>query len=217
MREFRSFVGSFPLPVFPGLLLLLSCSDERQARVTCTEFAACGGDVVGTWSFQGFCGEERLTLPTCTTPVTYDPSGLQVTGDETYSADRMLAAHLSVTGAMTMHFPRECLTLDGAAFGCAALDMTFMSMMDPTHAVQSVRCSDEAGGCLCRAEMKTTLDLTGTYALDGNALVVTASDPDATPVRNDYCVSGDTLTIRPGTPAVGTLDLTGVTDVLVKR
>jgi hypothetical protein len=87
----------------------------------CRPFAACGGDVVGTWNFDKLCFPEAPNpfLPSCNTStftVAFTIDGtFDVVGDETYHAQ------YSAFTTATLTLPAECNGIVTACSDCGAM------------------------------------------------------------------------------------------------
>jgi hypothetical protein len=154
---------------------------------TCPTFAPCGGDVVGSWLTKSFCGVST-TEPSCSDLA----SSQTASGDivYTFSADGTLTMSGSLSATIDYSITDACamssLGTDAAGY-CALLT----SLGDPSNPSLVIDCAFAGGTCNCHiVEGPAPLDQTDTYTAMGNQLIVGANSP------SDYCIEGDTLTIR---------------------
>lgn len=147
---------------------------SQTAGACADDFVACGGDLNGTWEFTGACAM-------------LDPDALANSplGDcegGSYSAD------IDITGQVTLQ--------DGRATGTQT-STTTTSIVQPSECLPiGVSCSTlmaEEEGDNCVSNMTETVqdDIDDSYTVEGNTVTFSA---DAGP--SEYCVEGDTLTVR---------------------
>jgi hypothetical protein len=173
-------------------------------QVSCTDVAACGGDVVGTWTVAAcpltVTGTADLTGlgldPDCMSgPVT---GSLQVSGTFTAVAGGTYMDNTSTTGETQFDLISECLELSGTRTTCDEIDGPLISL-----GFTALVCIDNAmtGGCSCTGTINQTGGLafvsfdaatSGTYTTAGNTLVTTAFSNDT---EYPYCVAANTLTM----------------------
>jgi len=173
--------------------------------VNCGPFTACGGSIVGTWRYVSACGsfssaacpmESTLTAPAPGSTATY-----------TFGSGGVFTYTFSGTLNETVNYALGCLsglTDAGVPQACADVQNLFrmsigQNVGSSTTQLLSATCSagqNETCDCtlVFSAQSQTTQ---GTYTVSGAQVTIT--DPDggadaSTPV--DYCVSGNTLTLR---------------------
>jgi hypothetical protein len=158
----------------------------RDAGPISCELTACGGDVAATWDIAGVCS----VVPDGETPfhAGCDDAVVDIvldgSGTITFKDDLTYEASIQITSAFDVHFPAGC------ADSC-----TNIGMIDGVECVDS-----DDGGCDCTGELEPAPDTaSGTYVAEGDTLTMTA-EPDQgeepMPEENEYCVDGDTLTVR---------------------
>jgi hypothetical protein len=173
---------------------------ETGAKASCTNVAACGGDVVGTWTVSSSClpvsGKVDVSgfgLGCLEAPV---EGMLQVTGTWTAKADGTFSDETTTSGEQVFAVPPSCLNVSGVTTTCDRVGGPFQAL-----GFSSVVCVPDAatGGCTCTA----TADQMGGMALislerptEGNYtaasnVITTSGMLDMT---YDYCVAGSTMT-----------------------
>jgi hypothetical protein len=169
---------------------------------SCDEVAACGGDVVGTWTVAPCplaVGENvdmtGFGLSCSSAPVT---GSLELSGTLTLNADGTYADNTTVTGESTLELPPSCLILSGTTTTCADISGPLGSIGYTT-----IVCVDNAAtsGCTCEATVDQEGGLafvsfdsatSGNYTSADNTLTITGFGD---PVDYSYCVAGNTLTM----------------------
>jgi len=179
--------------------------------------AACGGDLVGTWTASTACvtnGTQTVTMAGCSIVATVTP---QITGTITFTSTGTYTASLTSTATTTVTVPASCLGVDaGAALGsttlsCAELQTEFGG----SATVESASCSNgAAGGCTCilTPTMPSVAMTAGTYTTRGTV----ATTVDATGTSStSYCVSGSYLHILSSSDAgTGMMGMNPSTDLV---
>ncbi len=162
------------------------------------DFTACGGDLSGTWTYSAACftagvdddegdGEaDEDPFAMCTEKpearFTVDVTGVVTFGkDGTFDAD-------------------QTLTVEGGLFVASSCVET----LAPGATCEALEGADAEGGCILGGEEpqppKQTVS-TGTYSTEGNLVTIDDTEvgeepSDEEPESHEYCVSGNTLTIR---------------------
>jgi hypothetical protein len=191
-------------------LALLSCggSDKKpsasvgdtliQATACSSAFAACGGDITGTWKYSAACIEGDFTAainsaaaagtPACSTMYTASAvaakgTGTFTSGNYTQQASIQFTEQLSVTQA--------CFA---ALSGGVTLDANMCAQFQQQLVAQSgggtASCSYASPNCNCTATITHPSPTSGTYTTSGNTLTQDGTD------SFDYCVNGSTLTVH---------------------
>src|SRR4051812_5226188 len=154
----------------------------------CTAFAACGGNIVGTWHITAYCGPGASQ----TQPVMGCAGGtvkgtFTATGTAVFNADSTYTATTTATGSETALIPNSCLT------GTTCADVQNNLVNGP---VMSATCTSDNTNCTCSLVLAPQTQTTmGTYAVTGTTLTTTPNDgsmADSSP----YCVSGNQLSIQ---------------------
>jgi hypothetical protein len=165
----------------------------------CSSFTACGGSVVGTWSFSKAC------LNGITNPLAqYCPSSTfslsdTISGSFTFQANNMYSTTMtSDMVAEDLGVPTSCL--NGQT--CAQLQTNIQMALTSGTA----SCASSATGCSCLVTNSTsTTSENGTYATSGDTITLTpANGTPGSPTQ--YCVQGNTLLVQTGSanPDAGT-------------
>lgn len=184
---------------------------DAGVNTGCPSFTACGGDIVGTWHYTSGCGS--FSSSTCASEhfMTMVAAGSQAT--YTFGSGGAFTDTFSGTVNEMLSFALSCLagvTDAGIPQACADLQKLYRDAMAQPDAgsailqIASATCS--AGGnqtCDCTLVFNYLSQQTqsGSYTVSGNQVTVTITNPapdggvaDSTPV--EYCVSGNTLTLR---------------------
>jgi len=179
---------------------------------TCSNTAACGGDVVGTWTITSSCVSASSSMSNSFCPsVTSSGSNLTIRGTVTYNADGTYSTNATIGGSITVYLPPSCLTTNGVTVTCDQLNQEFAS--NPTAGI-TFTCSGSSGCSCVETIAAEASSATGTYTTT-SAGVVTTTDADGSISQSDYCVKGTTMTQSPhagstmmGTAESGTITLT---------
>lgn len=182
-----------------------------QVGGQCGTFEACGGDLVGTWRFEGTCANVPLAavlgadspLLSCSEPATASID-VQVEGTVTFHADGTMEVNRTNQLTASMSLPLSCIEEVGPGG-------------DPADI-----CANEIEGTregnLCKVDFSEAPDTevgTGTYRTEGGILYIDEESPadeafggagaaqPAALVRKqaqdtglEYCVKGNTVTVR---------------------
>lgn len=161
----------------------------------CAAFAACGGNVVGTWRISrrcvapmkvqaGSCAGEEFDFMKVVSDLTW-----------TFAADLTQTVTLTASGSATVKAPEACLVASGAPIACADAG----AMYAPRIAIVGAKagtptCQSAAGICTCAIPFVAAPEQgTGPYSVSGTALTFTLG-ADANTV--DYCATATTLTLQ---------------------
>lgn len=151
-----------------------------------TNFDACGGEIVGTWVFEGFCagkiqgGGPVKNCPQQEVTVDIEQVGLEYTFGEDKSFSATAGTEIE---KMTVDAPLSCF---GGAPNCAAVAAN--------SSEENVTCSDKSDTeCSCtRTRSKAREAQSGTYEVNEGVVEITTGDGTDT---TEYCVQGDTLLV----------------------
>ncbi len=160
---------------------------------------ACGGNLLGTWSFVNSCS--AAGLGDCAGEV-LDASSIHRSGTITFNAIGSYSTTETDTGTFTFDVPAACLS--GAT--CADLQSVYqgpgyVGSPDPTFS--SATCATTATGCHCLlGALGAPVTITGTYVASGTSVTSTSSTGVAD--ADTYCVQGSILHLiyATSTPAV---------------
>ena len=112
--------------------------------------AACGGDIVGTWTTSNICIDTTTLMDSFTVEGCPQASlgaiAFTATGPITYNADLTYAINLTLNGTFAFNFPGACL--GGAS--CTDLDAAVKAQVaaDTTPTIQSASCTGSSD-CVC--------------------------------------------------------------------
>jgi len=195
-----------------GSLVALAASGCGSSGGTCSNTAACGGAVVGTWTITSSCVSESASMLDSQCPTaTASGSNLTISGSITYNADGTYSSTSTVSGSVSVTLPPSCLTTNGVTLTCAQLNQLFQS--NPTAGV-TLNCTGTSS-CACTETLASqTSSETGTYTTTAAGLL-TNTPTGGTVSQTDYCVKGTTMTQSPhagsammGQTIAGTITLT---------
>jgi hypothetical protein len=190
-----------------------ACGGSSGGR--CSNSAACGGDIVGTWKITSSCVSANLAMLDGTCPAaTLSTSDLKMAGSVTYNADLSYIETGTVSGTVVVTEPTSCFTSQGVTPTCDDLNQEFQSNnQDPAL---TLHCTGTTT-CTC-TETFTNEDTsqTGTYTTTTAGVLTETRDGESSPSEtDDYCVKGTAFTLSPhadsmmmGQPIMGTITLT---------
>jgi hypothetical protein len=184
---------------------------------SCPRVRACGGDIVGTWKFSSACvsAPESLfdaicgtdvNLPGCSTATV--SSSLTATGTYVFATDMSYLTDVRVSGTVVFGLPSFCLrTFDGRPIPCDEVASNFDLAVPGFAPAPSARCVSTDAGCTCTMTLAgPPVGETGTFATSSTGLLSltptasfapTGCSGSTSPTQNDYCVSGNVLTVWP--------------------
>ena len=162
---------------------LLGCSSSSTPSTTstpapsCSQFAACGGAITGTWKYRSVCVTSPAAPTTCPQLVSKLTADWQ--GTVTYKADGTYAVDAAVSFVQDTTLPKSCL-----------IDTTCADFAEKAGA----SCTESADACKCHDAIgPKPFAESGTYKVEGSKLVTTSAGETT---EYAYCVTGNTLTIR---------------------
>jgi hypothetical protein len=179
---------------------------------TCGNSAACGGDVVGTWTISSSCVNVTASGFDAQCPsATVDSYNVKIGGTFTYNTDMTYTSNTTTSGSVVVTLPASCLTTQGVTVTCAQITQVFQA--NPTPGV-TFSCTGSSS-CTCTESMTgATSTESGNFTTTAAGLL-TETASDGTVNQTDYCVKGTTLTESPhagstvmGETVSGTLTLT---------
>jgi hypothetical protein len=177
-----------------GLLIAFAATGCGSSGATCSNTAACGGDIVGTWTITSSCvsASASMVQSACAT-ATASSSNATINGNVTYNADGSYTSTATLNGSVRVDLPQSCLTTDGVTITCAQVNQAFQS--NPTPGV-SLSCTGTSG-CTCSETITNEMSSeTGTYTTTAAGLL-TETPTGGTASQTDYCVKGTTMTQSP--------------------
>ena len=207
------------------LSVLLACCGDGSGLTqgmpsACRSGAACGGDVVGTWSIASTCLSVDVSSFTAGCPsATAFPDGYQLTGMVTYDSSLTFTMMTTLAGNVVAKYPAACLTPpDGVPVTCEQLRAALLA----PGKYATVDCTADGTGCDCTFGTTQTFSGTGMYKI---ILPMPGGPPNTallsgTADESDYCVKGDgtaTFSTHPGAPVMGHQGLTAGALTLTKQ
>jgi len=175
--------------------------------VSCSSGAACGGDVLGTWTVTSSClsvsGALDLSLAGAGCRSAPVVGSLKVSGTWTANADSTYSDDTVTTGEEQITLAPACLVISSTPVTCAGAGGILKSLGYATF-----DCTDAGnGGCNCSATVNQqgglgvvspSTSATGNYSKAGNVLTISGDVGD---VPYSYCTAGDQLTLTPESPS----------------
>jgi hypothetical protein len=155
----------------------------QQTGGTCGSFTACGGSLVGTWTFTASCATfapGALGPPFSTCPQSVVSATADVTGSVTFNADMTYSVNDTTSLQIKATLPNTCL--DGGAAVCSGMVGGGGTL------------SDDGTTCTLNMSQNSPTNETGTYTTSGNTFTTMKDGGSDTPIQ--YCVSGTTLTAQ---------------------
>jgi hypothetical protein len=161
-----------------------SGGDTNVTVGTCDDFTPCGGDPVGTWTYQSGCiSLEDLGLlqacATATADLTGTAQGTLIFTETTVAR----TGTLEISGVV--HVPTQCVV-----GGCLGVQ-TLMAMAYP-----GTTCAATADGCDCTIQATFSDWDAAAYTVTGNTITAGGR-------TFDFCVDGSSLTYTETTPQGG--------------
>jgi hypothetical protein len=184
-----------------ALTVLSSCGgSSSDSSASCSNTAACGGDITGKWTVVSSCvSPTGMTMvdPQCPT-ATSSGSTIKATGSVSYNADLTYSSMFTLSGSTSVTLPASCLTSQGITVTCAQLTQAFTMLTQTSNApFKSASCANAGSGCTCTIVLSDqTSTASGTYTTSA-AGVLTETPTGGTASESDYCVKGNTLTDSP--------------------
>ena len=195
-----------------GLLVAIAVSGCGSSGGTCSNAAACGGSIVGSWTITSSCLTTSASMLDSQCPTaTASSSSLTITGSVKYNADGTYTSTSTIGGSVNVNLPVSCLMSNGITLTCDQLNQAFQS--NPTPGL-TLHCTGSSG-CACTETIAgQTSSETGTYSTT-TAGLLTDTPTGGTAGQSDYCVKGTTMTVSPhagsammGQAVSGTITLT---------
>lgn len=198
-----------------------SGGSASQGGGLCTNVAACGGGIVGSYMASAPClkvdgkldiSKASLDPRTCVTPTI---SGtLNVTGTFSAAANGTFTDATTTTGNLTVQLPAGCLQISGTTVNCKGINAPLGGGMG----FESTDCQPAAsgGGCTCAVVVNhkgsmglLTADVqeNGNFKTDGSNLTLAVAIADA---PYTYCASAGKASLTPMSteyPTSGSIEL----------
>jgi hypothetical protein len=158
-------------------------------------FAACGGNVVGSWNIQGACidvNDDDNPFKEACPEATFD-AGFDITGTVEFT-DSTYTTTFTGSNTITVTFPASCVKNFGNLTSCAELNSTFEDEDEPQKTTSCT--GDVATSCTCTInDAVDPTPKTGTYTKDGNTISMT-DEGETEAETNEYCVDGNSLKVK---------------------
>ena len=172
----RGFFSSLAIVTILALSVSVSAQTERFCETM--TFEACGGDVLGTWTYESACLTFDSTvelIPGCT-DMTVTPT-IDVTGTITLNPDLTYTSEEAVTTNIVMSIPLTCLPPE--------LTCEMMGQGQPV----------ENTGTHCNINQTEQENDTenGTYVIEGTTIQLIS--PDDPGQAASYCVADNRLAV----------------------
>jgi hypothetical protein len=204
MKNVLSIFGATCL----AMVVLTGCGGSGG---TCGNTAACGGDIVGTWTITSSCVSGSVASSSCPGE-TVDTANLKISGTVTYAADLTYTVNSLLSGSETLTLPLSCVNKPGATTPPKTCDQLGATLMGTIS--ESITCTGSSV-CTCHVVISNQTSMTtGTYTTTAAGLL-TETAMGGSPSQNDYCVKGKTFTLSPhaaaammGQSVSGTITLT---------
>ena len=176
---------------FVGLTAPLVGCGGSSAPPNCGKEQPCGGDVVGAWSFLGFCANlsvENQVLAAACPGSSISAFGVTLTGQLNYNADlTYTASNWHETFSATETVPLACTN---GATSCAAMSGTTNDSSTGTTVTTTTTCTGTTV-CTCHVSGNQTLTSeTGTYYITGTTIDMSGTETSGT---FPYCVEQSRL------------------------
>ncbi|MES1175534.1 MAG: arabinofuranosidase catalytic domain-containing protein [Myxococcales bacterium] len=165
---------------------------------TCSNVAACGGSVVGSWTVASSCLKlsgaldvSLLSLGCASVPVT---GTLSTTGSIVANADGTSTDHTRTTGSATFPLSPQCLSVSSVPVPCENTSDLFKVLGWTSSA-----CTTTNGQCSCAVSVDRDHGIG--FVADQPMTQGNFTTSGTTVTNNDlsyaYCAAGDTLTVTP--------------------
>lgn len=205
---------------FWALILCSGCGgSSSDSAASCSNSAACGGDITGEWTVTSSCvsvSDVSMVNQQCPS-ATANAAGLKVTGNVTYNADLTFTSTSTISGSTSVTLPASCLSVQGITVSCAQLTQAFMTLAQQgSSGFKSASCSSAGSGCTCNVVLNDqTTSQSGTYSTTSDG-VLTETPLNGAAGQSDYCVKGSTLTVSPSQSVnMGAMGQMGITGTVV--
>ena len=166
---------------------------DTDAVVPCEPFAACGGDLTGTWRLVNTCPTAAGKLAV-EDQLKFCPAGsaslnrYDFSGTATFDTKGALKYDVLIDISVSTSVPSSCL---GAGQTCTAVQQTLMGQ----SGVTSAACQTTNAGCSCSYAAQIPDKKEHSYVVSNTT--ITETDPsDGSVQTSQYCVDGNTLRVK---------------------
>jgi hypothetical protein len=185
--------------LFLSLTLASGVSSCGGGSGSCGKVAACGGDVVGSYTISAGCiNNAALNMAIGSSSscpgLTLSASGVSVTGSGSFNADMTYTTTETVKLSAVETIPTSCFSTSGITPTCAQLDQELQTeIASGSSSISSGHCSG-ASTCTCTLTLPAqTMTETGTYTTSGTTITMTSSTGKVS--TDSYCAQGNELHI----------------------
>ncbi|MFI5302542.1 MAG: hypothetical protein ACHREM_31005 [Polyangiales bacterium] len=165
---------------------LFSCGNGNSSSAggTCAGYAACGGNVVGSWVLSEECLVGSAGVASC--PSATATISTPATGTATFGTDGTYSSAFTATPTESLTMPGSCLT---GVSDCTA----FATSLAKQAGIKSATCTGTvATSCQCQVGLPSTSSTeSGTYTTAGNNLTLLPTG--SAPLTVTYCAQGTSL------------------------
>jgi hypothetical protein len=163
---------------------------------SCGTFTPCGGSVVGTWKITSACvstADAGVPKADAACSMASGSPNMKYDGTFTFRTDGTYTADLALSGSETLTYSAGCFS---GAYSCSTIDSVFKNPGTADAGVSGSCTSGSSGSCTCSETFDINPTSTnGTYTTSDSA-ITTTSGSNSSPESSDYCVQGNTLTLR---------------------
>jgi hypothetical protein len=158
-----------------------------------TDFAPCGGAVLGTWVIDPRCEPSgQVQSANSCMGETLDFTRVLSQESWVFSADHSMTLTLSAAGPATIAIPDACLAARTPPVTCA--DSVVGTISFPGGKAGAPSCHDAAGVCTCTLSVDAApMSGNGTYETAGSTLTIALGTSS---LVFDYCATATTLKAR---------------------
>jgi hypothetical protein len=197
-------------------VLQVGCNDDGHSGSsgTCAGgFAACGGDITGTWTLDGVCSEGNLAeamfkesgLPAACSGL-YQSAVMEASGTVTFD-NGVETANVSIITMVKVHVTAACISSQTGGVTvtsvsqsvCDAMETSMSSTTGTDGGNSTATCTLAGSACDCSLVYDSgSVQETNNYTISGNTINNTDSNKS-----QEFCVTGDTLKVREETSTQG--------------
>ncbi len=207
LRAAETMMSARHAKTLPLLVLALSCVPMEEAvdtpegtepsssgTLSCDGYTPCGGDLLGSWTSTGSCGEGPSVLPECqgaTVVHAGSTTSIITFGREGHGELNVEATQRELTQIYT----QDCVSATyGAPYTQADLAVLCDGLTVELGASEGVvgNCQMSGQSCACEMVMEPVSSrVPFTYSIEGEVVVITTAEGGTS--ISPYCVDGDTL------------------------
>lgn len=191
-------VNGSACPVLLVALAAFGCGSNTEGSaptpdepLSCEEFTACAGNVVGRWSFRSVCPTEqqRAALNDAAQLCEGDQTTVETSfeGSVTFGQDGSVQRAITAQFQVKQSVPTSCLS---PGFSCTMLQSAFADQ----PAVSRATCTTKGSSCECSYRIVQASSMQETYSTTGAKLNFTSS-ADGSESSVAFCVRGTSLSL----------------------